>query len=146
MYDRKSDYAVNRRDPEAIIFRSVTGADVRLTRADFASDAEFERWKQWSDSDYRSTERRCRTYDDRRCALTAATPQPVRDEERTPPDAALIRLLREQLTATQLRRLRKHVVLGMSVTDIAAEENVAKPTVSTSLRAAMRAARRAVCP
>lgn len=40
-----SDYAANKTDAEAIVCRSATGEDVRLTRADFESDEEFQRWK-----------------------------------------------------------------------------------------------------
>ena len=37
MFDRKSDYALNKQDPEAIICKSSTGVHIRLTRLDFAS-------------------------------------------------------------------------------------------------------------
>ena len=46
-----SDYAANKTDAEAIVCRSATGEDVRLTRADFESDEEFQRWKGWSAAD-----------------------------------------------------------------------------------------------
>lgn len=54
MYSTNSDYAVNKNDPEAIVCRSVTGGNVRLTHEDFASDEEFEKWKHWSDNDYKN--------------------------------------------------------------------------------------------
>src|SRR5699024_12805398 len=61
-----SDYAANKTDAEAIVCRSATGEDVRLTRADFESDEEFQRWKGWSAADYKQSERRDRAYNDRR--------------------------------------------------------------------------------
>ena len=67
-----SDYAANKTDAEAIVCRSATGEDVRLTRADFESDEEFQRWKGWSDADYKQSERRDRAYNDRRLSLAAA--------------------------------------------------------------------------
>ncbi len=52
MFDTKSDFALNKFDRDAIVCRSVTGVHIRLTRADFASEEEFLRWKVWSDGDY----------------------------------------------------------------------------------------------
>ena len=65
-----SDYAANKTDAEAIVCRSATGEDVRLTRADFESDEEFQRWKGWSDADYKQSERQtafidCRLFSER---------------------------------------------------------------------------------
>lgn len=54
MFDRKSDYALNKQDPEAIVCKSVTDIHIRLIRLDFASPEEFERWKRWSDENYRT--------------------------------------------------------------------------------------------
>ena len=64
MYNKRSDYALNKRDREAIVFASTTGDVIRLTREDFATDAEFERWKTWSDADYHATELRDRVCPD----------------------------------------------------------------------------------
>ena len=62
MFDRKSDYALNKQDPEAIVCKSVTDIHIRLTRLDFASPEEFERWKRWSDENYHDTERQDHIY------------------------------------------------------------------------------------
>ena len=48
-----SDYMTNKTDTEAIVCRSATGKDVRLTQADFESEEEFRKWKDWSDADYK---------------------------------------------------------------------------------------------
>ena len=45
MFDRRSDYALNKQDPEAIVYKSVTDIHIRLTRYDFSSPEEFEAWK-----------------------------------------------------------------------------------------------------
>ena len=56
MFDRNSDYALNKKDPDAIVCKSATGIHIRLTRADFSSAEEFEKWKlsrsfaQWQQS------------------------------------------------------------------------------------------------
>ena len=51
MFDKKSDYALNKQDQDSIIYISVNGR-IRLTRADFSSEEEFLKWKAWSDADY----------------------------------------------------------------------------------------------
>ena len=63
MFNKKSEYAQNKREKDGIIYISVNGR-IRLTRADFSSEGEFLRWKQWSDEDYYETERRGRGYYD----------------------------------------------------------------------------------
>lgn len=40
MFDKRSDYAQNKRDKDSIVYISVTGS-VLLTRASFASEDEF---------------------------------------------------------------------------------------------------------
>ena len=61
MFNKNSEYAQNKREKDSIIYISVNG-HIRLTRADFASEEEFLRWKQWSDEDSYETERRGRGY------------------------------------------------------------------------------------
>ena len=41
MFDRKSDYALNKRHPDSIVCKSVTDVHIYLTRADFSSEADF---------------------------------------------------------------------------------------------------------
>ena len=62
MFDRNSDYALNKKDPDAIVCKSSTGVHIRLTRLDFSSQEEFEKWKQWSDDDYHCTEKKDHVY------------------------------------------------------------------------------------
>ena len=52
MFDKKSDYSLNKMDPDAIVCKSVTGVHIRLTEADFSSVEEFRAWKAWSDADF----------------------------------------------------------------------------------------------
>ena len=56
MFNRKSIYALNKKDPNAIVFADTDGNLIRLTCDDFASEEEFLRWKVWSDSDLHITE------------------------------------------------------------------------------------------
>ena len=56
MFNRKSIYALNKKDPNAIVYTDADGNFIRLTCDDFACAAEFRRWKDWSDSDLRKEE------------------------------------------------------------------------------------------
>lgn len=71
MFDRKSDYSLNKQDPEAIVCKSVTDIHIRLTRYDFSSPEEFETWKRWSDEDYHEIERQDHIYHNHALALDA---------------------------------------------------------------------------
>ena len=68
MFDKKSEYALNKHDQDSIIYISVSGR-IRLTRADFSSEEEFLKWKAWSDADYHQTEKEGRSFNDNRVAL-----------------------------------------------------------------------------
>lgn len=56
MYDPMSNYALNKKDAEAIVYTDADGRLIRLTRADFSSDLEFVTWKSWSDENYHAEE------------------------------------------------------------------------------------------
>ena len=49
MFNRKSSYALNKKDPNAIVYMDANEAIIRLTREDFASEEEFLKWKSLSD-------------------------------------------------------------------------------------------------
>ncbi len=65
-----SDYALNKKDPEAIVYSSATGVHIRLTCEDFASEEEFPLWKDFSDDDYRDIENAGRSYQNSWVPLT----------------------------------------------------------------------------
>lgn len=150
-----SDYAANKTDAEAIVCRSATGEDVRLTRADFESEEEFQRWKGWSDADYKQSERRDRAYSDRRLSLTAAYFLSDRElneclsgelkaaEQQTRDD--LISHIRSLITDTQFGRLWRRFVCGRELADIAAEDGVSVAAVSNSIKRAEKRIRATKC-
>ena len=61
---RLSHYRLNKRDQEAIVYKSVDGITTRLTAAMFSSREEFRIWKKWSDDDYAEIERSDRQFYD----------------------------------------------------------------------------------
>lgn len=150
-----SDYAANKTDAEAIVCRSATGEDVRLTRADFESDEEFQRWKGWSDADYKQSERRDRAYNDRRLSLAAAYFLSDREfyeclsgelkaaEQQTRDD--LVSHIRSLITDTQFSRLWRRFACGRELADIAAEDGVSVAAVSNSIKRAAKRIRATKC-
>lgn len=150
-----SDYAANKTDAEAIVCHSATGEDVRLTRSDFESDEEFQRWKGWSDADYKQSERRDRAYNDRRLSLAAAYFLSDREfyeclsgelkaaEQQTRDD--LVSHIRSLITDTQFSRLWRRFACGRELADIAAEDGVSVAAVSNSIKRAAKRIRATKC-
>ena len=147
MYNRKSDYALNKQDRDAIVCRSVTGVHIRLTRDDFSSEEEFQKWKAWSDREYHATEKAGRAYHDNRLPLTdwAVPSAPSVEELLLEADgadtarAALIQRVRNGLTEKQYRRLRLYYLEGLSEREIARLEGVGQQRISRSIRTGKKA-------
>ena len=154
MFDKKSDYALNKHDQDSIIYISVSGR-IRLTCADFSSEEEFLKWKAWSDEDYHETEKRGRSFNDKQVDLddyldvAGAVPsaEDVFFSELLKADAqAEEKALREKrlaalkaiLNAQQYRRLWLYYAESKSVTEIAKSEGVTKASVSRSLARAIK--------
>ena len=144
MFDTKSDYSLNKNDPDAIVCRSMDGVHTRLTREDFASEEEFLRWKKWSDDDYYTTENDKRSYYDNCLALNEALDVPfpsAEDEMMTPMLKAesderrvtLLEMVRSSLTKKQYRRLQMYYLQGMTEAEIARQEGVGQQRISNSL-------------
>ena len=149
MFDHKSDYALNKYDPDAIVCRSVTDVHIRLTRADFANEEEFQKWKEWSDHDYHAAEKAGRGFYDHVLPLDerldAAEPSleelmlgaielAARDADRT----MLMQKIRTCLSTTQFRRMWMRYAEGKSVTEIAELEGVSKAGISLTLHTARK--------
>ena len=144
MFDTKSDYSLNKSDPDAIVCRSADGVHIRLTREDFDSEEEFLRWKNWSDDDYHTTENDKRSYYDNCLALneTLDVPAPSAEDEVLAPmlkaesderRAVLLEMVRSSLTGKQYRRLRMYYLQGMTEAEIAHQEGVGQPRICNSL-------------
>ena len=155
MFDKKSDFALNKFDRDAIVCRSVTGVHIRLTRADFASEEEFLRWKVWSDGDYYDTEKDGRDFYDNGIPLDprvdklgavpsieadilAALDAAEASAEQARRTAALIEQIKSCLTGTQYRRLWMLYARKMNVTAIARAEGISKASASRSISAALK--------
>ena len=118
MFNRKSSYALNKKDPNAIVYMDANEAIIRLTREDFASEEEFLKWKSLSDADYHASEKEDHVYANHTLALDELSEEaasiPAADVcmEQAHDRVAEIRRstqkvtqIRKHLTDTQFRRM-----------------------------------------
>ena len=151
MFDRRSDYALNKQDPEAIVCKSVTDIHIRLTRYDFSSPEEFEAWKKWSDEDYHEIERQDHIYHNHTLTLddlteivlaTLSPEEEVIDGQDRMIREQLYRALRDalenQLTTAQRQRLWLYAVDGLTEDEIASREQIRQQSVSRRINAAKK--------
>lgn len=148
MFDPKSDYALNKMTPDAIVYIDSNGISIRVTSNDFSSLEEFLRWKVWSDEDYHTTEKEDHIFANHKSSLSEQTAA-IRSPEDILVDALeeqerqeLCRLLMEGLdgclTRTQHRRLWLHCIHRLTVRQIALTENVNFQNVAKSISAAKK--------
>ena len=137
MFDKKNDAARNKKRADAIVYAGAAG-EVVLTQSDFESEAEFRRWKAWSDADYKQTEKAMRRdYDHVIYGLEGwkipASERMEKQEEIINEDK-----LKSVLTERQYKRLHLYAVMNMTLEQIAEQEGVAHQNVSKSIRQAKK--------
>lgn len=146
---RLSFYLINKRAPEAIVYRDVEDHITRLSETMFSSREEFLRWKHWSDENYAEIERGDRAYYAHTVPLTeySSTTPSAEDIVLTHIDWHDRRLLTRQdainlmlmgLTKKQRRHFILRYVGRKSQKEIAQRENVSQQTISRSLKAARK--------
>ena len=148
MFDPKSDYALNKMDPEAIVYIDSTGTLVRLTLEDFSSVKEFQYWKAWSDADYHELEKENHIFSNHTVSATGdgVVVQSAEDiligiqdqQERQELVRLLMLGLDSCLTPIQRRRLWLSCVCGMTVRQISQTENANFQNVAKSIAAAKK--------
>ena len=152
MFNRKSSYALNKKDPNAIVYMDANEAIIRLTREDFASEEEFLKWKSLSDADYHASEKYKELQDiiamlgmDELSEEAASIPAADVCMEQAHDRVAEIRRstqkvtqIRKHLTDTQFRRMWMYFVDGMTIDEIGKVEGVSHQAISLNITAAIR--------
>ena len=151
MFDNKSDYALNKKDQDSIVYSGSDGHVARITRADFSSEVEFQFWKSWSDADYKETDYADSYYHRHTMGLgtigdnAGNIPSPeemliykAEREEQVQEAIELVQVIAESLTEVQFRRLWLHHVQLENVRTIAKAEGVAHPSIVASITSAKR--------
>lgn len=150
MFDPKSNYALNKMAPDAIVYKDAAGEVTQLTQADFPSLEEFQRWKTWSDENYHDIEKASHVYYNHTRSLhglsekAIAVPSPEdtmmedqEQQERRELRRILMKGLDSCLTPTQ-RRLWLYCVDGLTVRQIAEIEKASFQSVDKAIIAAKR--------
>lgn len=150
-FNRISIYALNKHDPDAIVYPSVDGKTVRVTREDFSSEAEFLAFKAWSDENFHEEENldhreanHSLCMDDLSEAALSVPADDVRmihrqeraDKRRQEKD--LVIQMKDKLTEIQFRRLWMYCVEGKNESEIAKIEGVDQQRVSKAILAAKK--------
>ena len=151
MFDNKSDYAVNKKEKDCIVYRGCDGNEQRITRSDFATEEEFLFWKKWSDEDYKQTDYEDAYYHRHIVSLDSTNDSILADTspeeiliskidraERVQQTKARVFLLASYLTRVQFRRIWHHYALGENVRKIASQEGVVHSCIVASIKAATK--------
>ena len=149
MFNRKSNYALNKKDASAIVYIDAYESIIRLTCEDFSSEEEFQKWKSWSDAEYHISEKRDHVHSNHTLALDELSEEaasvPAVDVcmelehdrlEQIRHSAELVAQIKKCLRATQFRRLWMYEVEKKSLEEIARLEGVSAPAVFYSIRLA----------
>lgn len=150
MVNKNSIYALNKKDPDAIVYPSANGKLIRVTREDFPSEEKFLAFKKWSDEnfheeeklDHREANHTLSTEDLSDAAL--ATPavdvimerQHQREEERRMTSDMVIKL-KDKLTEKQFRRMWMKFSEGKTEEEIAEIEGTTQQAISLSIVSAL---------
>lgn len=147
MYNKKSDYALNKKNKDAIVSRNAAGKYIKLTKEEFASEEEFKKWKEWSDDEYRQEYNAEQSYKRLKNKLQKQAENKAAylsveqlllndlvDEERK----ALVNKIKSVLTETQFRRLWLYYVERKTEQQIADIEKVGQPRIVKSISSAKK--------
>ena len=151
MFKKDSLYSINKKNPDAVVYKFANGEESRITRADFATEEEFLAFKAWSDEDLHTEDKREVLAGLRQVSIddiseaAIATPavdvvmerQQQRAEQRRKASEMVV-LLKDKLTEIQFRRLWMYEVDGMTIDEIGEVEGVDHQRISKSILAAKK--------
>lgn len=151
MFKKDSLYSINKKSPDAVVYKFANGEESRITREDFATEDEFLAFKAWSDENLHAEDKREVLAGIRQVSIddiseaAVAVPafdmvmerQHQRAEQRRKASEMVVKL-KDKLTETQFRRLWMYEVDGRTLDEIAALENVAFQSVHESIEGAKK--------
>ncbi len=142
MHKKKSDYALNKLDQEAIVYIDAEGKSYRLTCEEFLSEEEFLRWKKWSDENYHEVEKNQHKEDNHTVPLTmdieVMPDKGILASESYEDEETILLRWKDRLTEKQFHRLWMLVIEHLSVNEIAKREGVKPQSISESLAEARK--------
>lgn len=151
MFKKDSLYSINKKNPDAIVYKFATGEEHRITREDFPTEEEFLAFKAWSDEDFHTEDKRDVLAGIRQVSIddlseaAIAVPaidvvmdrQQQRADQRRKASDMFVKL-KDKLTETQFRRLWMYYVEENTLEEIADKEGVSPVAVFYSIEAAQK--------
>ena len=149
MFKKDSLYSINKKNPDAVVYKFANGEQSLVTRADFATEEEFLAFKKWSDEDLHIEDKRDVLAGIRQVSIddiseaaiavpavdVAMERQHQRAEQRRKASDMVVQL-KDKLTETQFRRLWMYHVEGLTIDEIGEVEGISHQNVSKSILAA----------
>lgn len=155
MFDNKSSYALNKKDPDAIVYTDADRHIIRLTREDFDTEADFLKWKAWSDENYHDEEKADHVEDNHTTPMAELPdnagavdgPEIVIEqwiEQRTQEQYSEEKVIhiKSQLTEKQFRRVWMYCAEGLTEQEIAEREKTSQSKISECLAPALKKIKR----
>lgn len=146
MFNRKTDYALNKKKPQAIRYQDAYGNITELTASDFESKEAFQTWKAWLEDSSHAEEKADHIYqnhvvslhgmEERIPSVDFSLDQRAEQKEREQGAIALLEQIRGNLSSTQYRRLWMYHVEKLTVREIASREGISFQCVHRSILAA----------
>ncbi len=141
MFNYKTEYALNKKEPLAIVYQDAYGNIIRLTEADFESKEEFQHWKTLLDNISHEEEKAEHVHWNHTISSTGfeeyletiPSPDGLELEQGT-----VFAQIKSVLTQTQFRRLWMYVVDGQTLAYIANHEGAAISSVHESIEGAKK--------
>lgn len=141
MFNYKTKYALNKKDPLAIVYQDAYGNIIRLTEADFESREEFQHWKTLLDDSSHEEEKAEHIHWNHTISSTGfeeyletiPSPDGLELEQCT-----VLAQIKDVLTQTQFRRLWMYYVDEMTIDSIGLKEGISHQNISKSIRAATK--------
>ena len=151
MFKKDSLYSINKKNPDAVVYKFANGEEHRITREDFPTEEAFLAFKTWSDEnfheeeklDHREANHTLSTEDLSEAALATPAVDVVmerqhRQAEQRRMTSDVVVKLKDKLTDKQFRRLWLHKVEGKTESEIAEIEGVDQQRISKSILAAKK--------
>lgn len=151
MYKKDSLYSINKKNPDAIVYKFANGEERRITREDFPSEEEFLAFKAWSDEDFHIEDKRDVLAGIRQVSIDDVSEAAIsvsavdmtmerqqQREEKYRMASDMVVKLKDKLTETQFRRLWKYEVDGLTIDEIGDQEGVDHQRISKSILAAKK--------
>lgn len=151
MFKKDSLYSINKKNPDAVVYKFANGEQSFVTRDDFATEEEFLAFKAWSDEDFHTEDKRDVIAGIRQVSIDDVSEtaysvpaidvvmerQHQRAEERRKASDMVVQL-KDKLTEIQFRRLWMYEVDGMTIDEIGEVEGVDHQRISKSILAAKK--------